>query len=202
MISQLKGILIEKQPPYIVLDVHGVGYEIAMPMTCFYDLPENGESLTILTQFIVREDAQLLYGFNAQSERWLFRELIKVNGVGPKLALAILSGLSADQFVQAVEQEDLTTLIKLPGVGKKTAERLLVEMRDRIKNHQSLLEKNINGAFLNRSLSLKSSIEQEAILALTTLGYKPLEAKKMVGQVIQEEMDCESVIKAALKKAF
>lgn len=201
MISQIRGILIEKQPPYVVLDVQGVGYEIAMPMTCFYELPENGEPVTILTQFIVREDAQLLYGFNHHSERWLFRELIKVNGVGPKLALAILSGLSAEQFILAVEHEDLTTLIKLPGVGKKTAERLIIEMRDRIKNHQTSTD-NSKTSLFDPARSLKSSVEQEAILALTTLGYKPLEAKKMVSQVLQDDMDCEMVIKAALKKAF
>lgn len=201
MISQLKGILLEKQPPYVVLDVHGVGYEIAMPMTCFYALPENGESVTILTQFIVREDAQLLYGFNHHSERVLFRELIKVNGVGPKLALAILSGLSADQFIFAVEHEDLSALIKLPGVGKKTAERLIIEMRDRIKN-QAIHRAPDSKLMQNPSLSLNPSVEQEAILALTTLGYKSIEAKKMVQNVITEDMDCEMIIKAALKKSF
>lgn len=201
MISQIRGILIEKQPPYVVLDVQGIGYEIAMPMTCFYKLPENGESVTILTQFIVREDAQLLYGFNHQSERWLFRELIKVNGVGPKLALAILSGLSAEEFIYAVDQEDLSTLIKLPGVGKKTAERLIIEMRDRLKNHEILMDSS-KMQQLNSTHALNVSVEQEAILALTTLGYKPLEAKKMISQVFQENMDCEMLIKAALKKAL
>ncbi|HAD40257.1 MAG TPA: Holliday junction branch migration protein RuvA, partial [Plesiomonas shigelloides] len=133
MIGRLRGLVVEKQPPEVLLDVNGVGYEIQLPMTCFYDLPDIGQEAIIFTHFVVREDAQLLFGFNNKQERALFRELLKTNGVGPKLALAILSGMSAAQFVGAVEREDISTLVKLPGVGKKTAERLIVEMKDRFK---------------------------------------------------------------------
>lgn len=119
MIGRLRGIILEKQPPLVLLEVGGVGYEVHMPMTCFYELPEQGNEATVFTQFVVREDAQLLYGFNNKQERTLFRELIKTNGVGPKLALAILSGMSAAQFVNAVEREDSVALVKLPGIGKK-----------------------------------------------------------------------------------
>ena len=133
MIGRLRGIILEKQPPEILLEVSGVGYELQLPMTCFYELPSLGEEVILYTHFVVREDAQLLYGFNNRRERSLFRELLKANGVGPKLALAILSGMSANQVVSAIEREDISSLIKLPGVGKKTAERLVVEMKDRLK---------------------------------------------------------------------
>lgn len=117
----------------MLIEVGGVGYEVHMPMTCFYELPEAGQEAIVFTHFVVREDAQLLYGFNNKQERTLFKELIKTNGVGPKLALAILSGMSAQQFVNAVEREEVGALVKLPGIGKKTAERLIVEMKDRFK---------------------------------------------------------------------
>ncbi|TYF42901.1 Holliday junction branch migration protein RuvA, partial [Enterobacter hormaechei] len=133
MIGRLRGIILEKQPPLVLLETAGVGYEVHMPMTCFYELPEAGQEAIVFTHFVVREDAQLLYGFNNKQERTLFKELIKTNGVGPKLALAILSGMSAQQFVNAVEREEVGALVKLPGIGKKTAERLIVEMKDRFK---------------------------------------------------------------------
>ncbi len=123
MIGRLRGIILEKQPPLVLLETAGVGYEVHMPMTCFYELPEAGQEAIVFTHFVVREDAQLLYGFNNKQERTLFKELIKTNGVGPKLALAILSGMSAQQFVNAVEREEVASLVKLPGIGKKTAER-------------------------------------------------------------------------------
>ena len=133
MIGRLRGILIEKQPPELLIEVNGIGYEVQMPMSCFYELPNVGEEAIIYTHFVVREDAQLLYGFNNVKERALFREVIKANGVGPKLGLGILSGMTASQFVASVEREDVSTLVKLRGVGKKTAERLVVEMKDRLK---------------------------------------------------------------------
>ncbi|WP_029859089.1 Holliday junction branch migration protein RuvA, partial [Vibrio parahaemolyticus] len=133
MIGRLRGILLEKQPPEVLIEVNGIGYEVQMPMSCFYELPNIGEEAIIYTHFVVREDAQLLYGFNTVKERALFREVIKANGVGPKLGLGILSGMTASQFVSCVEREDVSTLVKLPGVGKKTAERLVVEMKDRLK---------------------------------------------------------------------
>ena len=134
MIGRLRGTLLEKQPPEILIEVSGVGYEVNMPMTCFYKLPKEGEEAIVYTHFVVRDDAQLLFGFNNKTERALFRELLKANGVGPKLGLAILSGMSAEQFVACVHNEDATSLVKLPGVGKKTAERLVLEMKDRLKD--------------------------------------------------------------------
>lgn len=126
MIGRLRGVLIEKQAPEVLIDVNGVGYELQMPLTSFYELPEVNQPTTVYTHFVVREDAQLLYGFITKQERSLFRLLIKANGVGPKLALTILSGMTASEFVGCVERDDIVTLVKLPGVGKKTAERLLV----------------------------------------------------------------------------
>lgn len=206
MIGRLRGIIIEKQPPEVLIEVNGVGYEVAMPMTCFYELPDNGQEATILTHFIVREDAQLLYGFNNQQERLLFRELIKVNGVGPKLALAILSGMSATQFVAAVEQGEIKTLVKLPGVGTKTAERLIVEMKDRFKHFGSdLLNRTVPADSTDKSvqaMKLSNQIESEAISALIALGYKPQEASKIISKVIKADMDSETLIKEALKSAL
>lgn len=206
MIGRLRGVIIEKQPPEIVIEVNGVGYEVTMPMTCFYELPDNGQEAIILTQFVVREDAQLLYGFNSKQERALFRELIKVNGVGPKLALAILSGMSAAQFIAAVEHGEIKTLVKLPGVGTKTAERLIVEMKDRFKNFSAKLLEQTNPADNpDETLQLLHSsgqIEREAISALVTLGYKPQEASKIINRVLKPDMDCETLIREALKAAL
>lgn len=203
MIGRLRGNILEKQPPLVLLEANGVGYEVHMPMTCFYELPELGQEAIVFTHFVVREDAQLLYGFNDKQERALFRELIKVNGVGPKLALAILSGMSAQQFVSAVESEEITALVKLPGVGKKTAERLLVEMKDRFKG--------LNGDLFNSSeISLPSAAEKapeadaeaEAVSALVALGYKPQEASRMVSKIAKPGADCETLIRDALRAAL
>lgn len=206
MIGRLRGIIIDKQPPEVLIEVNGVGYEVAMPMTCFYELPDNGQEAIILTHFVVREDAQLLYGFNNQRERALFRELIKVNGVGPKLALAILSGMSASQFVAAVEQGEIKTLVKLPGVGTKTAERLIVEMKDRLKRFDSELLNYVQGQnTVNHTISdntTQNQVENEAISALITLGYKPQEASKIINRVLKPDMNCETLIKEALKSAL
>ncbi|HGM6320669.1 Holliday junction branch migration protein RuvA [Serratia ureilytica] len=203
MIGRLRGNILEKQPPLVLLEANGVGYEVHMPMTCFYELPELGQEAIVFTHFVVREDAQLLYGFNDKQERALFRELIKVNGVGPKLALAILSGMSAQQFVSAVEREEITALVKLPGVGKKTAERLVVEMKDRFKG--------LNGDLFNSSeISLPSAAEKapeadaeaEAVSALVALGYKPQEASRMVSKIAKPGADCEALIRDALRAAL
>lgn len=202
MIGRLRGIIIEKQPPKVLIDVGGVGYNVFMPMTCFYELPDNGQEVIVLTHFVVREDAQLLYGFNHEQERELFRELIKVNGIGPKLALAILSGMSAAQFIAAVEQGEIKTLVKLPGVGTKTAERLIVEMKDRVKNigeGLSSLKTVIEQGDVKKSAN---QIETEAISALIALGYKPQEASRIISKVIKPEMDCEMLIREALKSAL
>jgi Holliday junction DNA helicase RuvA len=200
VIGRLRGNIIEKQPPVALLEVGGVGYEIQMPMSCFYELPEIGREAIVYTHFVVREDAQLLYGFNTVRERALFREVIKANGVGPKLGLAILSGMTAEQFVDCVEREDISTLIKLPGVGKKTAERLVVEMKDRLKGWSSV------DLFSNESSSRSTSrapsanhIIDEAVSALIALGYKDVQAMKIVKQVSEPNMGSEALIRAALR---
>lgn len=202
MIGRLRGIIIEKQPPKVLIDVGGVGYNVFMPMTCFYELPNNGQEVIVLTHLIVREDAQLLYGFNHEQERELFRELIKVNGVGPKLALAILSGMSAQQFIVAVEQGEIKTLVKLPGVGTKTAERLIVEMKDRVKRFGEELSDSMTIIETGNIKKSSNQIESEAVSALIALGYKPQEASRIISKVIKPEMDCETLIREALKSAL
>ncbi len=202
MIGRLRGILIEKLPPELLIEVNGIGYEVQMPMSCFYELPEIGEEAIIYTHFVVREDAQLLYGFNSVKERALFREVIKANGVGPKLGLAILSGMTAAQFVSCVEREDISTLIKLPGVGKKTAERLVVEMKDRLKGWGSELSTPATDAApIDTTTMIKPVLntEDEAVSALIALGYKPQQASKVVSQVAKAEMSSEAIIREALK---
>jgi Holliday junction DNA helicase RuvA len=201
VIGRLRGIVIEKQPPEVLLEVGGVGYEVQMPMSCFYDLPELGKEALIYTHFVVREDAQLLYGFNHKQERALFRELIKANGVGPKLALAILSGMSASQFVVCVEREDISTLVKLPGVGKKTAERLVVELKDRLAgwvSHDLFTPAAVTLPVASSAL-LEPDAEQEAASALIALGYKPAQASQIVGKVAKEGMTVEAIIREALR---
>ncbi len=203
MIGRLRGTLIEKQPPELLIEVAGVGYEVQMPMSCFYELPEINQEVTIYTHFVVREDAQLLYGFNTVQERALFREVIKANGVGPKLGLAILSGMTASQFVDCVEREDITTLVKLPGVGKKTAERLVIEMRDRLKGWNSfdLFQSPPTAQDQQEATTATnvSSVDEEAVSALIALGYKPQIASKMVSKVMKPDMTSEAVIKEALR---
>ncbi|KOO16520.1 ATP-dependent DNA helicase RuvA [Vibrio xuii] len=202
MIGRLRGILIEKQPPELLIEVNGIGYEVQMPMSCFYELPNIGEEAIIYTHFVVREDAQLLYGFNTVKERALFREVIKANGVGPKLGLGILSGMTASQFVASVEREDVSTLVKLPGVGKKTAERLVVEMKDRLKGWGAgdLFTPFTDAAPVDLApQATQESAEEEAISALLALGYKPTQASKVVSQVKKADMSSEQLIREALK---
>ncbi|OAN18436.1 Holliday junction DNA helicase RuvA [Photobacterium jeanii] len=202
MIGRLRGTVLEKQPPEVLLEVGGVGYEIQMPMSCFYELPEVGQEAIVFTHFVVREDAQLLYGFNKKSERELFREVIKANGVGPKLGLAILSAMTASQFVLSVENEDITTLVKIPGVGKKTAERLVIEMRDRLKGWgEGDLFTPAQDTAASQAVEAQSSAraEDEAVSALVALGYKPQQASKVVSQVAQPDMSSEAIIRDALR---
>ncbi len=202
MIGRLRGIILEKQPPEILLEVSGVGYELQLPMTCFYELPSLGEEVILYTHFVVREDAQLLYGFNNRRERSLFRELLKANGVGPKLALAILSGMSANQVVSAIEREDISSLIKLPGVGKKTAERLVVEMKDRLKgwSEGALFTPMTDAVGVAQANGEPlSNVEEEAISALLALGYKPQQAATVVSKVAKPEMKVEALIREALR---
>ncbi|WMC09385.1 Holliday junction branch migration protein RuvA [Oceanimonas pelagia] len=197
MIGRLKGIIVEKQPPEILLDVNGVGYEVTLPMSCFYELPNVGQTATVLTHFVVREDAQLLFGFNTKTERALFRELIKTNGVGPKLALAILSGMTADQFIHNVEQGEITALVKLPGVGKKTAERLVVEMRDRLKGFGGY--DLFNPAPEAALAAGGDGARDEALAALQALGYKAAQAEQLMKKIAKPGMDAEQLIREALK---
>ncbi|WP_077999135.1 Holliday junction branch migration protein RuvA [Edwardsiella tarda] len=202
MIGRLRGVILEKQPPQVLLEAGGVGYEVQMPMTCFYELPQPGSEAVIFTHFVVREDAQLLYGFNNKQERALFRELIKVNGVGPKLALAILSGMSAQQFVAAVEREEVAALIKLPGVGKKTAERLVVEMKDRFKGLSGDLFTPSDDLPPSAQPQAQVDAEGEAVAALIALGYKPQEASRLVNRVASVGADSETLIRDALRAAL
>jgi Holliday junction DNA helicase RuvA len=203
VIGRLRGTLIDKQPPELLIEVGGIGYEVQMPMSCFYELPDTGKEAIVYTHFVVREDAQLLYGFNTVKERALFREVIKANGVGPKLGLAILSGMTAAQFVSCVEREDISTLIKLPGVGKKTAERLVVEMKDRLKGWGAgdLFTPATDAAPINSNPVADSvqNAEDEAVSALIALGYKPQQASKVISQVAKPEMSSETLIREALK---
>ena len=197
MIGRISGTLLEKQPPEILLDVGGVGYEIQVPMTTLYELPVTGTALTLFTHFVVREDAQLLYGFSSERDRHLFRSLIKVSGVGPKLALGILSGMDADSFVRTVQRDDVSTLVKLPGVGKKTAERLLIEMRDRLKDW--MLELAEPTAATTEAASDRDMLA-EAESALVALGYKPAEASRAVAAANNDSIErSEELIRRALQ---
>lgn len=204
MIGLIRGTLLEKQPPEILIEAGGVGYEVQLPMTSFYQLPEIGEQATVHIHFVVREDAQLLFGFAAKSERALFRELIKVNGVGPKLALTILSGMSAQQFIQCVSHDDVSGLVKLPGVGKKTAERLLVEMRDRLQKLMAAQESgqsSINAVPLpaDNAFVTVNDAKEEALSALIALGYKAPQASKVINSVYTEDISSENLIREALR---
>src|SRR3990167_5799257 len=194
MIGQLRGILLEKQPPQLLLDVHGVGYEIDAPMTTFYRLPDVGQEMTLYTHFVVREDAQHLYGFSTQEERWLFRTLLKVNGVGPKLALTILSSIEPDEFVRCVQQQDTANLVRLPGVGKKTAERLIIEMRDRLAEVSVAANKD-RVTVLPAQLG-RQQTTQDAISALIALGYKSQEAARMVAKIDDGLLSSEELIQS------
>jgi Holliday junction DNA helicase RuvA len=198
VIGRLRGNLAEKQPPHLILDVNGVGYELEVPMTTLYRLPSVGEPVTLHTHLVVREDAHLLYGFFEKRERELFRELIRLNGVGPKLALALMSGLEVDELVRCVQAQDTSTLVKIPGVGKKTAERLLVELKDRFKAWESMpaiatlvVEPRVGVAV--------SSAENDALAALIALGFKPQEASRAVSAIKEDGLSSEEMIRRALK---
>ncbi len=197
MIGRLRGRIISKQPPMLLIEVGGVGYEVEAPMSTFYQLPETDAEVLLHTHLIVREDAQLLCGFASEGERQLFRHLIKINGVGAKLALAILSGMSALEFARCIHEEDSAALVRLPGVGRKTAERLIIEMRDRLPQPAS-------GVEVGTTEGLKTAgadADSEARHALEALGYKPAEAQRMVQKVAAEGLSSEETIRAALKAA-
>ena len=199
MIGFLRGKLVHKAPPFLVLDVQGVGYEVEAPMTTFYDLPALNEEIKLHTHLVVREDAHILFGFSTESDRSLFRTLIKINGVGPKLALTILSGQTAEEFHRCIHDNDTQALVRLPGVGKKTAERLVIEMRDRLPDlaESAMTEGNLRGA----TKPSAGNPKQEAVSALCSLGYKPLDASKMVQNINTEGKSCEDIIRLALQGA-
>ena len=196
MIGFIRGKLVSKTPPQLVVDVQGVGYEVEAPMTTFYDLPELGEELLLHTHLVVREDAHILFAFSTEPDRVMFRALIKVNGVGPKLALTILSGQSAEEFHRCIHDNDVQALVRLPGVGKKTAERLIIEMRDRLPDSVNSTETEQNQS-PNRT---KNNPRQEAISALCSLGYKAQDASKMVQNISEDGKSCEDIIRLALQK--
>lgn len=203
MIGRLTGEVIAKQPPQLMLDVGGVGYELEASMNTFYKLPALGERVTLHTHMVVREDAQLLYGFADAKERVLFRALIKTNGVGPKLALAILSGTSSEEFIRCVHHEDSATLVRIPGVGKKTAERLIVEMKDKLdKLELPTMTEFALEATGETVTAPKVDNRAEAESALVALGYKPVQATRAVEQAaagLGEDAAVEELIRQSLK---
>ena len=199
MIGRLQGKLLAKHPPALLVDVGGVGYELEAPMTTFYQLPEVGSEVILHTHLLVREDAHLLYGFASEQERLMFRALIKISGVGAKLALALLSGMSAREFAQTVQHNDVGRLTRVPGVGKKTAERLIVEMRDRLPALGLAADSGVATAVTGSADVGQSDAVKDAISALIALGYKPQEASRMVNAVDSADKPSEDIIRQALK---
>jgi Holliday junction DNA helicase RuvA len=200
VIGRLSGTLIEKQAPHLLIDVAGVGYEVQAPMTSFYPLPDIGGNVLLHTHLSVSENAHQLFAFYTLEERLLFRTLIKVSGVGPKMALAILSGMAADDFVHCVKSDNVAALVRVPGVGKKTAERLIIEVKDRLKDWGSEPGSGSVSMPLVSSLSV-SAIVADAESALIALGYKPTQAAQMISAAQKAETvtDSEALIRLALK---
>lgn len=196
MIGRLKGILVERQPPRIVLDVGGVGYEIETPMSTFFDLPEVGSEVSLRTHYAVKEDTVALYGFLRENERALFRNLLKVGGIGAKTALAVLSGVSPDEFARLVQVGDIAALTRVPGIGKKTAERILVELRDRLADFGGVSAVSGTGGAVSTDPVI------EAGVALQSLGYKPAEVARLVRDSAAPGDSAEDIIRKALKAAL
>jgi Holliday junction DNA helicase RuvA len=192
MIGSLIGLIKEKKPSLLLLEVNGVGYEIHVPLSTSFQLPKNGESAYLLTHLVVREDQHTLYGFATEEERKLFRTLIKISGVGAKMALTILSGINVNGFVQSVINEDIDTLVHLPGIGKKTAERLIVEMKDRIEGITDNFESSASSTSENNTVI-------EVRNALVNLGYKNNEAKKILDNIDTKGLSVEELLRQALK---
>lgn len=199
MIGRLHGTLLWKQAPWLLIDVGGVGYEVEAPMTTFYELPAVGSKVTLHTHLVVREDAHLLFGFASEAERTLFRQLIKVSGVGAKMALTVLSGISADAFARCVRGNDSATLTRLPGIGKKTAERLIIEMRDRLEVKSGVSDMAVIG--MGSLAGEEANPVNDAISALIALGYKPAEASRMALAVDAAGLSSEEIIRRALQAA-
>lgn len=196
MIGRLTGVLLEKNPPSLLIDVAGVGYEVDAPMSTFYTLPAIGETIGVFTHLLVRDDAHLLFGFATATERVLFRALLKVNGVGAKVALSILSGMSTNEFLNCVASKDVTALVRVPGIGKKTAERLLIELQDKVATLSV-------GAMPSGAPSVtdEQSIRTQAEEALESLGYKPAEASRLLEKSATADQTVEQMIRAALRSA-
>ena len=194
MIGRLKGILIHKAPPWLVVDVHGVGYELEAPMSTFYDLPEVGREVFLFTHHAQKEDSVSLYGFLRESERRLFRDVQKVSGIGAKIALAVLAGVSVDEFARLVQTSDVAALTRIPGIGKKTAERMVVELRDRAADMVTGLP--------GGGAPLAGDPMSEAISALQALGYKPADADRMARKASAEGDAAETIIRKALQSAL
>ena len=195
MIGRIEGTLLEKNPPALLVDVQGIGYEVDVPMSTFYSLPATGEPMALLVHMVVREDAMLLYGFGTSLERTLFRALLKVNGIGAKVALSILSGMSADEFLACVAREDADALVRVPGIGKKTAERLLVELKDRVAS----IGTGATGGSVTTRADTSNRVQAEE--ALAALGYKPVETKRLLDQASPADQSVEEMIRAALQGA-
>jgi len=195
MIGSVRGRIAAKAPPQLMVDVGGIGYELEAPMSTFFHLPAIGQEVSLLTHLVVREDAHVLYAFGTESERRLFRSLIKVSGVGPKIALALLSGISVEAFSGCVVNEDITALTKVPGIGRKTAERLIVEMRDRLKDSETPAGAGIV------SVPVAASPESEAFGALVALGYRPAEATRLLKAAGPGTHSTEELIRRALQGA-
>jgi Holliday junction DNA helicase RuvA len=194
VIGHLRGRLVRKSPPALIVDVNGVGYELEAPMSTFYRLPEIGSEVELHTHLVVREDAHLLYGFATEDERRLFRDLLRVTGIGPKIGLALLSGIDVETFLRCVEAQDVDALTRIPGVGRKTAERLLIEMRDRIRALGQLPS-------ASRPVDAVAGSRAEAYAALVALGYRPVEATRLLKSVESEEVGTEALIRRALQAA-
>ncbi|MDH3757646.1 MAG: Holliday junction branch migration protein RuvA [Gammaproteobacteria bacterium] len=192
MIASLRGRLTLKQAPSIIIECHGVGYEVETPMSTFLELPPTGDELFLFTHMVVREDAQTLYGFATEEERGLFRMLLKISGVGAKMGLAVLSSMSVDGFRRCVEYEDAASLVKVPGIGRKTAERLIIEMRDRIDTTTAQ-----SGA---TKVDVEAGAKSEAVDALISLGYKPREVQKLIGELDVDGKSAEDIIRLALRQ--
>jgi Holliday junction DNA helicase RuvA len=198
MIGFLKGRLAVKQPPLLMVDVNGVGYELEAPMSTFYGLPATGEPVAVFTHLVVREDAHILFGFGSDGERRLFRSLIKISGVGPKIALGILSGASVEDFLRIVEAEDVTMLTRIPGIGRKTAERVIIEMRGSV---QKLSSPSLGDGKTAAGLTTPPSPQSEAFSALIALGYKPPEVTRLLKSADEPGLSTTEIIRRALKSA-
>jgi Holliday junction DNA helicase RuvA len=197
MIGFLRGRLAAKHPPALLVDVNGVGYEMEAPMSTFYGLPAAGEPVALFTHMVVREDAQILFAFGTEGERRLFRGLLKVSGVGPKIALGILSGASVEEFLRTIEAEDVAMLTRIPGIGRKTAERVIIEMRDSVKKFSSPLP-GIDGA---PAFGAAATPQSEAFGALVALGYKPPEVTRLLKAADEPGLSTTELIRRALKSA-